>query len=183
MYSIRPWSIAWATLVLVALGWGAEAAQAQDASARLAYFRAVGDYFDLPASEVSILADWELRPDEIPVALFVASRAGISPEALVALRSSGRSWSELARRYQVSASQLHVPFARPPSAGPLAAAYEQYGGRPVGEWSRIELSDEEIVTLVNVRVLSETLRMPPDTILQRRTSARSFVEVYAQLIR
>lgn len=157
-------------------------AAAQGVPARQAYLRAVADYFDLPEDEVSILADWNLTPDEIPVALFVATRAGISPEALVALRSSGRTWIELTRRYQVGPAQLHVPFQHPPAAGLLSSAYEQYQARAVGEWGQIGLADEDIVTLVNVRVLSSALGMRPDEVLARRAQAASFVDVYARII-
>lgn len=175
--------------VLILLAWGmawgalrpAEAA-AQAGPARQAYLRAVAEYFQLPEEEVSILADWNLVPDEIPVALFVATRAGISPEALVALRGSGRSWNELARRYQVGPAQLHVPLARSPSAGLLSAVYQQYQGTPVAEWGQITLEDEDIVTLINVRVLSSTLGMRPDEVLARRVQASSFVDVYARII-
>ncbi|MDZ7780783.1 MAG: hypothetical protein U5R14_12745 [Gemmatimonadota bacterium] len=155
---------------------------AQDISARTAYFRAVAEYFELPTAEVSILADWNLRPDEIPVALFVATRAGISPEALVALRSSGQSWVELTRRYQVGAAQLHVPFAQAPASGLLASVYEQYQARPASEWSEIGLTEEAIVTLINVRVLSTALGMRPDEVLERRSAAHDFVDMYARII-
>lgn len=157
-------------------------AVAQSGAEAGAYLRAVAEYFETPEAEVSLLADWNMSPDEIPVALFIATRAGVSPEALVALRSSGQSWTELTRRYRVGAGQLHVPFARVPTSGLLGAAYEQYQGRPPGEWSQVSLSDADIVALVNVRVLSSALGMGPDDVLERRTSAGSFAEVYARVI-
>lgn len=168
--------------ILLMTATAAQEVVAQETSARTAYFRAVAEYFELPTAEVSILADWDLRPDEIPVALFVATRAGISPEALVALRSSGQGWVELTRRYQVDAAQLHVPLARAPASGLLASAYEQYRARPPGEWKNIGLTDEDIVTLINVRVLSTELGMRPDEVLERRSSAQDFVDMYARII-
>ena len=182
MHRIKRRRFVEALLTAAVLALTGQAAAAQDVSSRLAYFRAVADYFEVATAEVSILADWDLPPDEIPVALFLANRAGISPEALVALRGSGRGWVELARRYDVGAAQLYVPLSRPPSSGLLAAAYEQYQARPVGDWPQIGLTDEDIVTLVNVRVLSSALGMGPDEILQRRVAARSFVDLYARVI-
>lgn len=180
--SMRPYRTRWILVLLCGQLLAPALAGAQDPATTLMYLRAVAAYFQLPAGEVSILADWELPPEEIPVALFVASRAGISPEALVALRSSGRSWVELARRYQVEASQLHVPLSSPPGTGPLSSAYSEFGSRSVSEWGRIELSAEDIVTLVNLRVLSAALRLPPDEVLRRRRAARNFVEVYARAV-
>jgi hypothetical protein len=105
---------------LVCVASGVEARQAGGAEA--AYLRAVARYFQLPEGEVSILAHWDLPADEIPVVLFVAQRAGVSAEALVALRESGRSWNQLAATYNIGANALHVPIRDPSMAGVLRPA-------------------------------------------------------------
>lgn len=155
----------------------------QQSSAERAYFRAVARYFQMPEAEITILGTWGLPSDEIPVVLFVARRAGVSPEALMALRGSGRSWTELAGSYQISAAALHVPLQDPTSAGRLTALYETFDGTPVSRWGEIRPSSEDIVTLVNVRVLAQSLGLSPDEIMNRTGTMTSFVDLYAQLIR
>jgi len=155
---------------------------AQDA-ARADYFRAVAGFFNLPANEVAILSDWEMPADEIPVVLFVARRAGVSPEALVALRSSGQSWSALTTQYRVNATALHVPIRDDAPAGALASAYESFRSRPVGEWSGIRLSDADIIGLVNVRVIAQSLALPAEQVLRQSSPGVTYVALYAQLIR
>jgi hypothetical protein len=173
-----------AGFLLVMLSFAAAAPEAQGQSgAERAYFRAVARYFQLPETEVGILANWELPADEIPVLLFVARRAGVSPEALVALRESGRTWPELSQRYQIGARALHVPLHDPSAAGRLAGLYDTFGSTPVDQWADIPLSSEDIVALVNVRVLSQSLGLSPDDIARRTAGAGSFVELYSQLIR
>lgn len=170
--------------VILAAFVGATAApgvQAQTGAER-AYFSAVAKFFQMPEGEVSILGDWDLPPDEIPVVLLMARRAGVSPEALVALRQSGHSWTELARRYDIGANALHVPLRDPSSAGALSAAYKQFTDTPVEQWGSISLSSAEIVALVNVRVLSQALGVPPDDVVRRTGQTSSFVELYAQLL-
>jgi hypothetical protein len=166
----------------MSLAAAAPGAQGQS-GAEQAYYRAVARYFQLPESEVSILADWDLPADEIPVLLFVARRAGVSAEALVALREAGRSWIELSDRYQIGARALHVPLHDPAAAGRLSGLYETFGSTPVDRWGDIRLSSEDIVALVNVRVLSQSLGLSPDEIMRRTANAGSFVELYSQLIR
>jgi hypothetical protein len=146
------------------------------------YYRAVARFFQVPEAEVVILAQWGLPADEIPVVLFLAQRAGVSAEALVALRESGRSWAGLARSYGIGASSLHVPLRDDPSEGALGATYERFRDTPVAQWSTIPLSDADIVALVNVRVLSSALGIPPDEVAQEAGSG-SFVELYARLLR
>ncbi len=162
----------------------ANGAHAQGAhEARRAYFEAVAGHFGLPPNEVTILADWEIAPDEIPAVLFVAGQAGVSPEALVALRRAGMSWGELVVRYRISASALHVPVRDQAPAGALQDAYDRYRSTPVGEWSGIRLRHEEVVALVNVRVIAETLGMSAEEVIGRTGSVGSYVELFAQLSR
>jgi len=166
---------------LLTAPWGV-AAQG-DAAARSDYFRAVAAFFDVPTGEIAILSDWDISPDEIPVALFLAGQAGISPEALVALRSAGQDWPALADRYRVTASTLHLPIRDDASTGALGDLYGRYRATPVGEWSTIPLTDADIITLVVVRVIAQSLGLPAEEVLGRTGSASTFVELYAQLKR
>jgi hypothetical protein len=152
-------------------------------TAREAYFGAVAEFFQLPRTEVGILGDWRLGGDEIPVVLFMARRAGVSPEALVALRGAGRGWAELAQRYGLDAAQFHVPVPDDASAGVLSGAYQRYRTLPATRWSEVELTDSEIVGLVNLRVMAQTLRLSPEEVLRRMPGDGAWYELYARLIR
>jgi hypothetical protein len=172
-----------AAIVLAVVLGATTAPEAQgQSSAERAYFRAVAEFFQMPEAEIAILGNWNLPPDEIPVVLFMARRAVVSPEALVALRQSGRSWTDLAKRYDIGANALHVPLGDPGSAGALAQVYERFQNTPVDQWTSIPLSSGDIVALVNVRVLSQSLGIPPDDIMRRTGMAPTFVDLYAQLI-
>lgn len=179
MARLTPAAAVVAMLVCVPAGVNAR----QDSGAERAYLRAVARYFQMPESEVSILGHWDLPTEEIPVAVFLARRAGVSAEALVALRESGRTWTSLASTYNIGANALHVPLRDPASAGSLGGAYERFRDTPVAEWGAIRLSESDIVTLVNVRVLSDALGVAPDEIARRTGAGVSFVELYAQLLR
>lgn len=152
-------------------------------SARQAYFEAVAGFFGLPPNEVTVLGDWEIAPDEIPVVLFVARHAGVSPEALVALRRSGQRWSELAVRYGIGARALHVPIRDQAPAGALAAAYDRYRGTPVAEWSAIRFSDADVIALVNVRLIAQTLGLAAEDVVRGTGSVSSYVELFTRLSR
>jgi hypothetical protein len=160
----------------------AAAAQTVEEAARDSYFKAVAEHFELPASEVSILSEWRLPPEEIPVVLFLAGRAGVSPEAVVALRTSGRGWAELARRYRLDATQFHVPIPGSAPAGALEGAYQSYRSLPADRWREITLDDADIVGLVNLRLLSETLHVAPAQVLATARGG-SWVDLYARLMR
>lgn len=146
-----------------------------------AYFRAVAEHFKLPMREVSVVGDWNLEPDEVPVVLFVAHHAGVSPDALIGLRKRGRSWREVASRFGLDVRSFHIPLPKDVPLGSLDRAYGEFRGRPHWEWNQIELNDLEIVCLVNLRVLSEEAGVPPLRILRSRDETGSFVAAFATL--
>ncbi|MDT8368254.1 MAG: hypothetical protein RQ745_03535 [Longimicrobiales bacterium] len=122
----------------------------------LSYLRALGEHFGIPTSEVRILAEWRIPIDEIPVALAIADRVGISPDVIVSGRRSGRAWFELARRYGLDARAFHVRLDAPPAV--VAALY----ARPESEWGSVEIDDAALIHLVNVSFLQEYARVLPD---------------------
>lgn len=129
------------------------------------YFRAAASHFGVSASEVGILAEWDIQADEVPVVLFVARRAGVSTDALAALRRSGRSWADLASQYGVNAGHFHVTLDEATPLGPLSRAYGEYRVRASAGWPAIRLEDREIVLLVNLRFLAEELGRSPADVL------------------
>jgi hypothetical protein len=129
------------------------------------YFQAAASHFGVPAAEVGILAEWGLDPGEIPVVLFLARRAGVSTDALAALRRSGRSWADLASQYNVHAGHLHVTLDEGIPLGPLTRAYGEYRARGSAGWPAIRLEDSEVVLLVNLRFLADELARPHADVL------------------
>jgi hypothetical protein len=169
--------------LLLALLVGAGGATAQEEGmVRRAYFRAVAEFFQMPPAEVAILAEWRLPVEEVPVVLFIARRAGVSPEALVALRRSGRGWAELAGRYQLDASHFYVPLEDSASAGTLREAYAQYRSLPATRWVEVRLGDRQIVDLVNLRLVSQSLRIAPERVIPHAGRVDGWERVYGRLV-
>lgn len=158
-------------------------AQGVDPAVREAYFRAVGEYFGVPFQEVTIISGWELSPDEVPVVLFLAQKAGVSPDALIGARRGGRLWLDVAGRFGLDARAFHIPLSADADLGMLSRAYGEYRSRPPGEWSVIRLEDVEVVALANLRVLSERTGATPLAVLEARAQAGSFLSCYPILIR
>ncbi len=139
-----------------------------------AYYRAVSGYFGVSLDEVVTLSEWRLPPDEIPVVLFIARRASVTPDAVVAYRRRGAAWLEVSRRFGWGAEVFHLQL-EPGTEGPLLAApYRDFRSRPAARWSEVALDDQQVVALVNAKILAEHLGVPPGRILDARTRARDF---------
>jgi len=172
------------TMLLMALVLVPPRASGQDLDpgVRGAYFRVVAEHFEVPVEEVTILGDWDLTPDEVPVVLFLSGRAGVSPDALIGLRLGGMSWTEVAARFRQGVGSFYISLPQDIPLGILDRAYEEFRSRSLGEWDQIQLNDLEITSLVNIRVLSEQVGVPPLRVLQSRDEAGSFVAGFASLI-
>ena len=102
---------------------------------------------------------------------------------LVALRRSGQSWSRLVDRYGIDASVLHVPVRDHADTGALTAAYARYRTTQPGDWATLRLSDADIIGLVNVRLIAQSLGLSAEEVIRRTGSTRTYVELFAQLSR
>ena len=143
------------------------------------FLRAVAAHFGTPQGEVAVLAQWGLDMAEIPVVLFVADRAGVSPDLVVSQRRRGEGWMTIAGGYSVHAGDFHVPIAGDP--GSLAPAYERFAARAAAEWHEVTLSDAEVVTLVNVRFLSRQLGLQPGAVIGELDGGGGVVAVFVRL--
>lgn len=146
-----------------------------------AFFHALGNHFQVSLREIRIIADWDLSPDEVPVVLFLSRRAGVSPDALAGFRREGREWLAVASVFGVGPRTLHLDLPREGDLGVLEEVYRQFRSLPTRGWDRIRLGDEEIVTLVNLRVLSRELELSPLDILRTKEEAGSFALSYTLL--
>jgi hypothetical protein len=156
-------------------------AQEVGPSVREAYFRVVGEYFEVPLQEVSIIGEWDVPPDEVPVVLFLAQQAGVSPDALIGVRRGTRPWVEVASRFGVDPGAFHMPLPQNADLGLLNRVYEEFRTRPARAWGEIRLEDPEIVALVNLRVLCQTSGASPVEVIRAREEAGSFLAAYPRL--
>ncbi len=181
----NPWSRSF--LFPFALGlslsvWVTPADAASSISTSDAYLRAVAQHFQLPLDEVRVLADWNLPLEEVPVVLYVAQRTGVSPDALIAIRRAGTSWMDVARRYGLDAGIFHTPMESGEAGELLGDARARFQGVPQSQWSQIQLSDREVIALVNVRFLSRELGTGVGQVVEARSRSRDFVEAYQALL-
>ena len=179
-YRTRGW-VAFLLLAAAVLP-GSLGGQEPEAGAREAFFRAVAGYFDVSLGEVTVLAGWDLVPDEVPVVLFLADRAGVSPDALAGLRRRGGSWWNVAQRFDLGPQAFYLPLPKGEPLGVLDRIYGIFREQPPAAWGGITLSDEEVVALVNVRVLSEHVGVPPLRVLRSQEAAGSFMAGFPSLL-
>jgi hypothetical protein len=154
-----------------------------DQAAIEAYHATISRAFPVSSEEVGILAEWPLRPDEIPVVLFIAGNAGVSRDAVASIRSSGGTWASILRRYSVDPGALRIAFPLGTILGPLEETYRTFSETPRGSWASIDLSDETVIALVNIRILAREVGVTAGSVLRTWGGVGDFVLVHERITR
>ena len=158
-------------------------AQAQTAfsiGAQIGNFHvAVSNYYHVPQREVILIRERRIRDDDLPVVLFIAQRARVTPATIVDLRLGGLSWWDISVRYGIGPEVYYVPVTVAPGP-PYGRAYGHYK-KPRTQWNTIVLSDDDVVNLVHVRFLSDYYHVPPERVIEVRGRQRDFVAVHHEV--
>jgi hypothetical protein len=126
---------------------------------------AVANYYHVPQREVVVIRERRVRDEELPVVLFVAQHARVTPATIVDLRVRGLSWWDISVRYGISPEVYYVPVTVVPGP-PYGKAWGHYKKKPRKQWKTIVLADDDIVNLVHVRFISDYYRIPPERVFE-----------------
>jgi hypothetical protein len=153
---------------------GADTRVSSGEGALTEYFLAVGDYYRFPQSEIIIIRERGIPPYEIPVVLFVAKRAHVAPEIITDFRLRDNAWLYTALRFGVGPETFYVPVRVVVRDSVYGKAYGYYKNKPKKEWRTIMLSDDDIINLVNLKLMSEYYGYPPEKIMKMRSRGKEF---------
>lgn len=128
------------------------------------FYFAIGNYYNVPQTEVTLVRERQLPPDEIPVVCYLAKRARVQPVVVVDLRQRGLSWVDIAARYRL---EPDIYFFR---GGPPY-------GKAHGYWKKHPPRDVEIIESVNVHFLSDYHHVSPDVIVTEKSRQGSYAVV------
>lgn len=142
------------------------------------FYIGVRDYYKVPEKEVVVIRERRLPDDEMPVVFFIASKAEADPGEVIDLRLDGYSWMEITDYYDLSPGIYYVRFKH--REGPYGRAWGHYD-----DWRRrrhgADLTDEDIINLVNLRFLCERYGLPPERVIFLRSSGKTFVTIDYEL--
>lgn len=156
----------------------AAALTAVDASASEEdYFSAVASYFNSTDNVVDYLINTELTVDEIPVVLHIANRADVSPEKVAKQRDEGDSWMEIVKNHDLNASTFYYMVVGDLNSEMYTPPFERFKTTPKRDWNRIELTDDEIVNLVNLKFIYSHNDYSVYEVIALRDSGKDFVTI------
>lgn len=144
------------------------------------FYLAVGDHFKVAAEQVEVVREEKIADEELPVVFFLAARAGVTPDVIIKLRHSGKSWMEITTDFGLNASIFYVPVTIDPGP-PYGKAYGHFRKRDRNDWGHIWLSDDDVVNFVNLRFISEQYDYSPEEVIKMRQNGDNFVNINAKV--
>jgi hypothetical protein len=171
----------------------AEAPQlaAQDAAAasavEAAYLRMISAHFGISPTEATHMAEDLGAAEEVPVVFLLARESGLSPSVILSRRqragpAGATSWIQVARQLQLGAGVFHVVVPDDEVDDRIRGALNAFQETPRVRWADVEISDDDVVALTHLRVLSRQLGVSKGEILRARTTAGSWVDSIRHLM-
>lgn len=159
-------------------------AEESASNAETSFFLAIGDYFTVLQSEITILRQEGIPDEEIPVVFFMAQQAKVAPTTIMKIRLKGKPWMEITTHYGFGTEIFYVPVEPNVEVSPLYDyAYGYYKNRPRKEWSDMNLRDPDIINLVNLKFLSENYKYPAYKIMEMRQDGMKFYEINDEIVK
>ena len=143
---------------------------------------AVANYYQVPEREVVVIRERRVRDEDLPVVLFIAQHARVTPATIVDLRMRGMSWWDISVRYGIGPEVYYVPVTVVPGP-PYGKAWGHYKKKPRKQWKTIVLDDDDLVNLVHVRFISDYYRIPPERVFEVRVQHPGIVAVNYEVSR
>jgi hypothetical protein len=129
-----------------AAGWSGELLQA--------YYAAITNHFKVTPEAISDLRDQGVAVEDLPVVLLLAERAKVEPDQIGIVRASGASWMSIAEDHGLGADTFYILLGVKFSSNTYSPILDKYRSKPQKQWRGMQLTDAEIVNLVNLKFIA-----------------------------
>jgi hypothetical protein len=144
------------------------------------FYLAVGSHYKASDKSIAMVKKKGIPDDEMPVVFHLSAQAGVKPEALIAMRLTGKTWADITLHFGLGASIYYVPFRTIPGP-PYGKAYGYYKNKPRKDWNKIILSDSDVVHLVNLKFMSKHHGFSPDEVVKFKGKEKNFISIHQNL--
>jgi hypothetical protein len=148
-----------------------------------AFYAAVSQRFDVPSNQVRALVDGGVPATEVVVLYFVAQNSLRSADEILADREGGKSWREIAMAAGLGPELFYYPLPYA-SRKPFTNVYAVYHQLPRNRWTweHLQLGDDDVVNLVNLRFLGELSGNKAPEVMRMRSQGVDYLTIHHYLL-
>ena len=166
------------TVAVAALFLSAAMLQAtSEESLNSGYQKALADHFNVPTETVARLAESVAHSDEVPVVLYLANCAGVSTDEIIIARQLRTSWQRISALYGLTAESFYVIAVGQIKSKTFTPIFEKFRTTPKHKWAHMQLTDQEIISLVNLKFLYSYYDYSVYEIMAMRDYSNNFLKV------
>lgn len=138
---------------------------------------AVAEYYDVSRGLVQQTAETGISHQDLAVVFFIATESGASGSRIAESRLKGESWQEIATSNGVTATDFYVHFMGEPVGDRYSKTYDKFEGLKRTEFDTVELSDDDIIYLVHLKLLYHHYNYSQRLIMVWIEEGRTYVEI------
>ncbi len=146
--------------------------------ATLEYVMAVGDHYNTDYEVVNNILNSYVTAEELPVVFFIAEAANVDAEEVAKMRSDKNSWMDITTSYELSPKIYYVMMSGKIKNTEFQATFEKYHSVLASQWDKIELNDQDIINLVNLKFIYKQHDYNPFEVMSMRSYGKSYVNIY-----
>lgn len=144
------------------------------------FYLALSNYNNVPEANVVAIRNNGITDEQVPVVMFLASRAHVAPDVIVKMRQKRMTWFAIATKFKIGADAFYVP-ANESYAGTVYEKPYKFYGQDRRKWNKIRLSDEDVVNFVNLKFVSEYHGYTTDQVIKMRASGKNFINIHSDI--
>lgn len=145
------------------------------------YYQALADYFIVPVENVAKIQEQGIAHEDLPVLFVISGRAKVPAEDIVGLRLQEKTWAEITTGQNLKPDIFYFIVSGKIDSKTYAPIFDKFKMTPEQKWELIELSDDDIVNLVNLKVIGSHYDYSVFEIMALRDLGKDFVQINNQV--
>lgn len=141
------------------------------------FHKDIAGFFKTDLETVTAISKSGIVDDELAVLFFVAQTTKTSPDKIAKFRLRKESWSEINSVRGASPTDFYMLIMAEVTSKVYAPIFQKYKDTPEEQWKKISFSDEEIINLVNLKVISKHHGFSVFEVMAMRDMGKGFARI------
>ncbi len=162
---------------LVALfGQGSVAAEGESQ-----FHQGIVDYYNVSTADLANILIKGISNEDLPVVFHISQKSGQSAEKIADLRLRGDHWLDIAKVRGLGPKDFYVLVMSDVTSKTYAPIMAKFKATPVQNWNQLELTDSDIVNLVNLKFIASHNDYSIFETMSLRDNGQKFVQINSEI--
>ena len=145
------------------------------------YYEELAIHFQVDSVIINGLRELNIADEEIPVALLIGKKTGKAPQEIANMKLAGKSWMETVNELSLQSEIFYFLLVGEVKSKTYAPIFEKYKSTPEKKWDQLELTDGEIINMVNLRFIYTYHDYSVFEVMAMRDLGESFLQINYQV--